>query len=704
MTPTELNEFRQLNFKLISLESRIAALEIQLRDKTARQTEVAERNGMRVPEPIASDHKVAETKIVEAPVENKFEVAPAAINSKAEYTHRPAMPQHTARKTEQSGGLSEKRIGKTVMSIAASVLIFVSFVCFGHIIQDNLTDAVKVCIMYGLSSIAAVFGLVKMRGESKYRILYTALAACGLGAFYITSLVSFFVFHQISEPVLLGIVGVWIILLIALSRHRSLIFTIICNIGIVIAAVLASKEWPSSAIGLALYAVTLGALYAVNVTKELLRDWWMLWQFPLVGLLLYATLCSSIASACLLAVVVILAVVWQLYHYQISTKDGLTFLIDSLISYFVLLVCSLTIDSMIPDEVAVFPHATFIILAIICIAWCVCYYKRFVSTNVFYLFYVVYIVSVVLLPQLGYGQWYADYVGYLLPVAVLLMLGIACNNRSFRYVGYFYLLIFVYNQPNNMPFAAGYLIYLCVFACMLVWTLRHYSNVDKYILTVVAVGGVLVLYHQELIDRSITYIIIVFISMFVNSHLYANKPKTNELEPLSRYIGYLFNAVVLLAGLVLINMIDAPIRVINVLAGSTPMALFLVMIMVIALSLVNTRGLYENGWNDGLVSIYIGLKFTIVILVIMCRMHALPFIISVIGIALAVLFVIFGFRFSHKMLRLYGLALSIVCVLKLALFDIDYTTTIMKPIGFFVAGVLCYSISWIYSRLKKNKS
>ena len=43
-----------------------------------------------------------------------------------------------------------------------------------------------------------------------------------------------------------------------------------------------------------------------------------------------------------------------------------------------------------------------------------------------------------------------------------------------------------------------------------------------------------------------------------------------------------------------------------------------------------------------------------------------------------------------------------IAVIKLVLLDISYENNLYRPLGFFIAGVLCFGISFIYSKLEKQ--
>ena len=104
------------------------------------------------------------------------------------------------------------------------------------------------------------------------------------------------------------------------------------------------------------------------------------------------------------------------------------------------------------------------------------------------------------------------------------------------------------------------------------------------------------------------------------------------------------------------------------------------------------------------VSVYNGGKFTCTLVVILWRFSVVSYLISLAGILLAIAFIVAGFRFRLKGMRLYGLVLTMLCVGKLLFFDIVFDNAFYRPVSFLVAGILLFLISYIYFRLEKGSS
>lgn len=61
-----------------------------------------------------------------------------------------------------------------------------------------------------------------------------------------------------------------------------------------------------------------------------------------------------------------------------------------------------------------------------------------------------------------------------------------------------------------------------------------------------------------------------------------------------------------------------------------------------------------------------------------------------------------GFAFRERILRLQGLALLLVCILKLFLYDLRNLEAIYRILSFVALGLILLSVSWIYSRFREH--
>jgi hypothetical protein len=61
-----------------------------------------------------------------------------------------------------------------------------------------------------------------------------------------------------------------------------------------------------------------------------------------------------------------------------------------------------------------------------------------------------------------------------------------------------------------------------------------------------------------------------------------------------------------------------------------------------------------------------------------------------------------GFPLGQRVLRLQGLVLLLICVLKLFLFDLSNLETIYRILSFVALGVILLGVSWIYTRFQNQ--
>ena len=677
---TPEQEIQALKSRISLLEQRVATLE--------GKRYVPDR------EPAATTHSVLDD-ILDAVS------APPPLSSAPRPTTAHQAPGSPTRPAKQhSESFLERNVGKYVMGIAASVLVLLSLVGFAQFITPHLTALAKVVIMYLVSAIFAVAGLLRMWKEGKYQVLFTALAACGVSAVYVTSLLGHFVFDIISTWALVAILMAWIACLIPLSRQGGRIFAIICNAGIIIASTLCAFNWSSSLAGIAVYAPCLAALYWAVRTATFKGDWLLLVQLPVVCvalLVLGVFRDDTITAACITSLAVVYAtfLLSQLYykddnkHVKLLFLHGITTLAAIMLSSAII-----TVETSVKWNSIV----CFIALASLLV---VLYRKHRAQSPV--LFYLLFFPFAIGMSTLSYNATFSQHIGHLAPAALLLMtIGVRFKELPMRLAAVVYVILWcIFAQPTWEQV----IIVTTTSLLLLIHTIRHYHYADKYSFTTLLVAGVLVLAQHNMIDIAIAYTLLGILGILLCTPLFRNNMTTRKSETESVIISYASTFILLGVGVSMLfkPQFSALTIARHAIAGTEPVALGLVILTTTALSIANLKKSYTISIADERVtSWYNGIKLSIVLFAILHSLHAVNFVISIAGIVLAVLFIIFGFKFLLKGCRLYGLVVSLLCVIKLAMFDIQYDSTIMRPVGLLVSGLLCFGISWIYSRLERK--
>ena len=152
--------------------------------------------------------------------------------------------------------------------------------------------------------------------------------------------------------------------------------------------------------------------------------------------------------------------------------------------------------------------------------------------------------------------------------------------------------------------------------------------------------------------------------------------------------GYVVNAILMCYSLFIMMFME------------DPLLHWLVVLIAVALFMLNSISLFHK-W-EGFGAIYVGLKFTVLIVTILASFDMTDNILSIIVFLLSIILISAGFIYKVKGLRIYGLVLSLICVIKLVMIDIAYENTVGHALSFFLSGVLCFVISAIYSHVEKK--
>lgn len=685
------------NYEELLEQVRKLEQEVEQLRKSGQEQEVPKKPAPKAPEsknlePQKPEQKMAEPK---KPVPQK----PEPQRSEPKQTVQPSAspygaPKETVPKTsKKEQDNMESKIGKQVMSIVASVLIFLSIVLFASMVYKYLTTWMKELIMYAVSLGFISFGLIKMKKESKYYSLFTALAGCGIGAFYLSGIISYYVFETISMPVLFALIAAWTLGVAYISKKKSKLFTYICYTGILISTILGAVEFGESPIGVVFYVVSLGILYGFTHGKEYRQDGWFFVQYPLVALVLSYYYTDRLWVLLLLIVTTVAVYIAQEYLYPEIPPNYIV--MEYVGFYFTMIFLMynkfcINVWSNLQNYEQWSSLSSWIILVAMGFL-CIWTYRHFADRSKGFSLAALY-ASGLILPLFHYGDWYEEYVKYIPFIIVLYIAGIKCKNIHMRILACILSVFFLMNTPKGLNEVLVPVIFACSVLAYVLWcyaSRRHAIVFEKYV--ALFMGLYLIKSITELLDYPyiyLTFMATAGMSLFVNSKHFRYTEKDEEQ---ARIVGYIMNGAMMLIGCGSMFDIDdcLPIKI-----G--------VIIFTTLLFCANTTQLFEVIKNETLVGIYICVKMAVLICAILICFDAPGFVLSIVGIVFAIILITLGFYIRHKSFRISGLVVAIVCVAKLVVIDINYSSNIYRPIGLFVAGVLCFAISWIYSKLEKK--
>ena len=125
------------------------------------------------------------------------------------------------------------------------------------------------------------------------------------------------------------------------------------------------------------------------------------------------------------------------------------------------------------------------------------------------------------------------------------------------------------------------------------------------------------------------------------------------------------------------------------------------LIFALAVAFQRIRELLDHPENTRL-AIYSGAKLTLITLAFLTPLVEQGYLISTVCMLTAFASIIGGFVIRSRPLRLYGLILTLLAVLKLVLIDTSSLATVTRILSFLAGGLICFTISALYTYLEKK--
>ncbi|MCQ2426135.1 MAG: DUF2339 domain-containing protein [Lachnospiraceae bacterium] len=137
-----------------------------------------------------------------------------------------------------------------------------------------------------------------------------------------------------------------------------------------------------------------------------------------------------------------------------------------------------------------------------------------------------------------------------------------------------------------------------------------------------------------------------------------------------------------------------------------PEVILQTVLFAVSLALAFCRaGEFVRDPGEGFLAVCAGIKLTVLVMCFLCGTAGVigsRYAFSTVCMLTALAAVIAGFFLRSKPLRLWGLILTIACVLKLVTFDMSGASTLTHIVSFILGGVICFAISAIYTFAEKK--
>ena len=633
------------------------------------------------------------TPQVQFPQAEPTQFNPAALQEPSPQPD-PAVLWETPR-TPQSTRDYEKLFGKNFMGIFASVLIFISLIIFATLMLPYLTDTMKLIGLYVVSFAILLAGYIPA-GKNKTNKFYLVLIGCGIGSLYISLLLSDLYFKVIGDITLYILILIWAVFIKYLPGLKNMLFHIIGQSGIFIATILGTTLCVHDAdtakflVLTAFYFIAAFVFsgrrqenYALNLCNHICKA---------INLIVFAVGFALMEPAQLRTVNIVVIMLYILAEFYFSYKEeyrhGLIFQLLTMINS-VTLIWLFFLAEFFPES------SSYVFMYIASIALLFYVHKKHTTYEI--------ISEIFFLAMVYLGchnqPFIQEHLYAYLTVIPAMLYGKMRNRKLYLYTGLVFaaeLLLLTFSAPDYyaeylLMTATVYLTFL--FVCH---TTKHIPfKISGYILISLIMA---VLMHDSAYQfmkncnmehiRTIEYIgvkanlvsffilALIHLTLAALSYFGTEKPVEDTM--------FAINAVLMIAGC----------------AGLSCRPWKPVTIMITALLfLINSRKLLLRNQKAGY---YIAFKYTVFMVCVLNSYDVTNYIISICLLLFAIVSIIIGFYRNAVTFRLYGLILSMISIVKLIMIDIQYDSTIENAVSFFVSGVLCLAISFIYHKIDTN--
>lgn len=607
----------------------------------------------------------------------------------------------------------EETIGKNIMGVLASILIFAGLTLFATAVNDYISDAVKMLVILVVSVALFVVGLIGK--QKKHNPFFMSLAGCGIGAIFISIFLAYGYFHLIGMPFLYASLAIWSIVVAIIGGEDAVLFRIIGQLGIIASLIFGVTQlsgtsgderviWTSILI---IFFIIISVIYLaidhrsgqVSYKVELVTD-------------LGATIClyaaaSGIEDSAVLKFVLFLVVcIYSIAlvavfsrkfadRYTSSSDRDLYVLGAEIINLISVLVFrgSTSVNNWIYGIVGL----VFVIVMLILNE--LADIKETSRSTVPIL---MYLPAVILCYCLGYAS---KIIGAGLLVVPYLLFAYKRKMKTYMYMAVISTGIFAFiNSFYSNDYIWTYLLFSLVFivADYFVVILRKEDLYDSFlkIIMYLVVNCALIVccfnigdiagMSEGNIDRTI------FVASALLCFACIISPYRKDWRDLSKRDDLTWVFLLIVNVILGLNAIPQ----LNANAGA---AYHVLVVIIFGLILsVNVKPMAEKLENTAGVCIYNCLKLTVFVFFTLTSYDAVGYLVSAALLVEAIGCIIFGFAYKYKPVRLYGLVLSIVSIGKIVLFDLDYNSNIIRAITIFVCGIIAFAICLVYNVLDKR--
>lgn len=576
----------------------------------------------------------------------------------------------------------EKTVGKSLMGILASGLIFISLILFATLLLPYFNDTAKMITTYVVSFAFTGIGLFKLRKDKENKF-FVALTGCGIGAVYISLLLSNMYFKVIGDIVLYVLICIWGMGVCVLARLENKIFQVIGELGILISVIFgcvlcdADNDQLKFLVLIIYYMISTSVFYIVHYKEEFCEN---LIHHVFHGISCVILVWASLdiiklgvnVSAILLLLLLVLSLGSMFFHK--TEKSNISFGIFA--GIYLCMIFGMVFRILDNDlAYAITAYILFVIFMLIL------QFKKVngkAGKNILYLV----LTAMAITALNSYDNMY-EYGVLPMLIVPLLLLGFYNKNSVCKYTALVLLFFYTFGfYPMNELLHFGLELMAFVMVFYLIYKCKEqYSRAFKYFAHIVALLFLLTGVGDMAGDVT-TYMVVAVFNIVMLKSCFGKNLATDEGENPALY--HIVNLAAMIYGIGMLG------------ADWEPVSHFLLILTVVATFTVNAKNILDKR-NNIFAGMYVGFKFTLLMIFILNSFDAVNYVISISCFVFAILSIVIGFMKDYKALRIFGLILSMISTFKLIMVDITYDNTLGNALSFFISGVLCFGISLIYN-------
>jgi len=659
----------------------------------------------------------------------------------------------------------ENVLGRNIVGVVASGLVFIGLVFLGVLVVPYLTDTIKILLMFVLSAALTTAGyLLNARFGNNFT---KTLLGTGVGAFFISIMVTHLYFHALNEIAAFALLLVWTVAAMWLARQASsLLVVIIAHAGMIISICAGYAQLDSSRLALLMIYQLLSCAVIIGGN---------LWGFKAMYRFgLYVSLGLTVVSSIVMWARLLIA---DTTVFSVGVPTALAvvaFLVQFVAGSFVAgLLFASTTHTKRPEVQGMLQWLT-VVLWLILLTWDVAFVihkltwsltgsqspyrdwwiqpaERNTALVAVLVVYVLLIVMAWLRRRYQYSQVMqtvsaAVLAGYVLVFQIIHLVTVAHDSRGMPQLlwlivpGAVFVLASRVGVRNQALAVIGLLFFVGDSIFMLISGYAALSSFGVvwqvvYLLALLAAGYwaranidtarlgwdkpqnwqlISFLYAEAALARllfsqlpgqpfqALAWFTLVSIILLAVIH-FARKDRP---LPAYRVSEYIIIGVLTIQSIITMRLHLPDQRTIQALGAAACAVCLILLVERIRLAALAHRKARLGDGVDAPDNVEYATAFAITALVpdMIVILHGpinSGYPLSLICMAVALALIALGFWSWVKPLRLYGLAATILCVLKLVTFDVASANTIMRVVAFIGGGLICFGISALYNFASK---